>query len=55
MEFHAYVGRPYEESVLSLFYYSPTETMWATGDRDVWCLVEHPEGSLTGSVRGTAQ
>lgn len=55
VEFHAYVGRPYEESVLSLFYYSPTETMWAAGDRDVWCLVEHPEGSLTGSVRGTAQ
>jgi hypothetical protein len=54
-EFEAYVGAAYDDSALYFLYYSPTQDGWATGDREVICLVFDPEGPLTGSVRGSGQ
>ena len=40
---------------LYFMYYPPTQDGWATGGREVTCLVFDPEGPLTGSVRGSGR
>lgn len=54
--FLAYIGRPYEDSELDIFWLEPSTEGWATGDRKVQCAVYHPRihrliGSLQGSDR----
>lgn len=51
--FTAYVGRSYQESRLEMSYLYPTESSWASGDRQIVCIVFEPEGARrTGSVKG---
>lgn len=51
-QFAPYVGRTYDESALDVVYLVPTPQTWSIGDRSILCLVEDPEGPLTGSVEG---
>ncbi len=53
--FEEYVGSAYETSALFVSTISPREATWATGDREVVCLVYNPEEQLTGSVQGSGQ
>ena len=53
--FDAFVGLAYEESVLGVTYYTPTQESWETGDdRLVSCLVGDPDEDVTGSLEGAA-
>lgn len=54
-EFATYVGIAYEESTLGYAYYYPTEQSWASGDREILCLVYDPAGQVTGSLAGAAK
>jgi len=50
--FHAYVGTPYLDSELDIFYFVPTPEVWVEGDRSVQCAVYHPLISrLTGTLK----
>jgi Septum formation len=51
-EFEPFVGLSYEESVLDVFYLSPTEESWLDGDRAVTCSIYDPGEDVTGSLRG---
>jgi hypothetical protein len=51
-EFEPFVGLSYEESVLDVFYLSPTEESWLAGDHAVTCSVYDPGEDVTGSLRG---
>jgi hypothetical protein len=54
--FAAYVGIPYEQSRLGMYYVGPSQQTWERDDRIIACIALPPEGEqLTGSVRGTAQ
>jgi len=54
--FHAYVGTPYLDSELDIFYFVPTPEAWVEGDRSVQCAVYHPLISrLTGTLKGSAR
>jgi len=51
-QFEAYVGIPYEESVLDAYQYWPTKASWIrAGDRTVQCVVFSYE-DVTGTLRG---
>lgn len=52
-EFEAFVGTPYQESTLDVFYLAPSASSWAEfGDREVLCAVHDVDGDLlTGSAR----
>lgn len=53
-EFEGYVGTLPHRTLLDVSFYSPTETGWRAGDRQVVCVVKDPFGkALTESVRGT--
>ena len=53
--FEAYVGAPYEQSLLDIAVIQPDEDAWEDGDRAIACSVYHVDFSpLTGSVRGAA-
>jgi hypothetical protein len=50
--FESYVGRSYDESVLEVIPFTPTEAGWNDGDRVIQCAVLDPEqGELTTSLR----
>jgi len=51
-EYAAFVGLPYDESVLDIGYLTPTEDSWADGDREVLCTIFDPLEEVTGSLRG---
>ncbi len=59
--FEAYVGEPYDTSILYIFPFTPTEGAWDDGEREALCIVYEPvpgsDGiavkSRTGSVRGS--
>jgi hypothetical protein len=53
--FEDFIGIPYADSVLYLSYFYPTETTWATGDRETLCLVYDRDGQTTGSLAGAAR
>lgn len=53
--FEEFVGEPYLESRLDFAYYYPTEASWASGDREVLCVIYDPEGPVTGSLRGVTE
>ncbi len=51
-EFTGFVGMDYQESVLEVFYYYPTEDAWDV-DRGVVCIIIDPSGEpITGSLQG---
>jgi Septum formation len=54
--FRAYIGKAYDDSDLDIFYLTPTDDSWRSGDRTVKCAAYHPQiHRLTGSLRGTRQ
>lgn len=58
--FDGYVGVSYDESTLAYSYYFPTEESWATGDREILCvLIEVDENGnavqTTGSLKDSGK
>jgi hypothetical protein len=53
--FPDYIGIEYERSALEITYLWPEELVWDAGVRAVRCAVYDPEGSLTGSIKGTGR
>lgn len=59
-EFADFIGLSYEESIADMQYYFPTELTWATGDREVLCLVYETNGDgepiqTAGSLQGAGR
>jgi len=55
-QFDAFVGISYSESVFDFSYYYPTPESWASGDREIICLIFDPAGKITsGSLAGAAR
>jgi hypothetical protein len=54
--FGAYVGKPYADSELSMYWLAPTEEGWRAGDHSVQCAVYHQRVHVqTQSLKGSAQ
>jgi len=52
--FEQFVGTPYQESSLELYYAAPSRESWDQGDRTVVCFVIRPDGgTLERSVQGS--
>jgi hypothetical protein len=52
--FDTYVGRPYQQSTLGVYYLVPSDDAWRSGDRSIQCALypsnnAHPTTSLKGS------
>ncbi len=58
-QFEGFVGLTYDQSVLNLFYFSPTEESWTEqSDREVVCIVldpTAPDRRTTGTLQGAAR
>ena len=57
-QFAPFMGVEYEESIADIQYYFPTEFTWATGDREILCIVYATDGAgaavqTTGSLAGS--
>ena len=50
--FDTFVGVNYEDSGLDATYDSPTAESWASGDREILCIIYDPAGQVTGSLEG---
>jgi hypothetical protein len=50
-EFAAFVGMPYQESVLEINYMTPTEESWGMGDRELLCTIYDPDADTTGTLQ----
>ncbi|MGV8969439.1 MAG: septum formation family protein [Microbacteriaceae bacterium] len=44
-EFAAFMGIDYEDSLADVQFYYPTQETWATGDREILCLVYDTDGN----------
>jgi len=54
--FEAYVGVPFWDSMLDITTITPSPSTWATGDREIVCLITDIDGNpLTGSARNAAR
>ena len=54
--FGTYVGKPYSDSELSMYWLAPTEEGWRGGDHSVQCAVYHPRVHVqTQSLKGSNQ
>lgn len=53
--FEPFVGRPYEQSELFIYYLVPSESTWSAGDREVLCAVYLQDGQLEGSMEGSGR
>jgi Septum formation len=54
--FEAYVGVPFWDSVYDITTITPSPSSWATGDREIVCLIVDLDGNpLTGSARNAAR
>jgi len=52
--FEDYVGTPYEESALEIYWTYPTSQTWSRGDREIVCIATPTDSSkLTQSVKGS--
>jgi hypothetical protein len=56
--FEAFVGIPYDESLVDYGYYFPSEGTWLTGDREIVCLAYETDEDgndiqTTGSLKGS--
>lgn len=52
--FDGYVGKPYDDSVLSVGWITPTAESWSKQDRTVNCILYQDDTKITGSKRGAA-
>lgn len=50
--FEQFVGVELLGSQLKVTYFHPTAQSWATGDREILCVVSDPTGPVVGSLRG---
>jgi hypothetical protein len=54
--FGTFVGKPYEDSVLDIYWLYPLEDGWGEGDRSIQCAAYHPtKNRLTTSLKASAQ
>ena len=54
--FGTYVGKPYADSELSMYWLAPTDEGWRAGDHSVQCAVYHPRVHVqTQSLKGSNQ
>ncbi len=51
-EFKTFIGLATKDSGYDMFFLYPVEKSWATGDREVLCLVGSDKGKITGSLKG---
>ncbi|MFT3862456.1 septum formation family protein [Micropruina sp.] len=51
-EFKTFIGVTATKSDYDMFYLYPIEDSWATGDREVMCLVGSSKGGVKGTLRG---
>jgi hypothetical protein len=52
-QFEAFVGLSDADSIYTYYYYYPTETSWANGDREVLCVAATDDLSqVTGTLKG---
>lgn len=50
--FEDFVGMSYQESVLEVYHFFPTETSWDTfGDREILCMVTEPGRQVSDTLR----
>lgn len=52
LEFERFIGLDYLQSRFDVSYLHPTPESWATGDRELLCIVYDPAGPVTGSLAG---
>jgi len=50
-EFRTFVGLATKDSSYDMFYLYPVEDSWASGDREVLCLVGTDKGGIKGSLK----
>jgi len=53
--FETYVGIDFDSSEYEYVYYTPTESSWLGGDREVMCVIDDNGKPMTGSAKGTAR
>ena len=53
--FEAYVGTPYLDSEVYYTHLIPTEDSWATGDREIVCMLYIPGEQIEGSLEGSGR
>jgi hypothetical protein len=54
--FASFIGKPYDDSQLDIFWLQPTKETWINADRSIQCAVYHPQiKRLTESLKGTAR
>lgn len=52
--FDGFLGVSYDDSKMDYTFLYPTPDSWATGDRNVLCLMVDPDGNtITGSLKGS--
>jgi hypothetical protein len=51
--FEPFVGTPYTDSALFIYYLAPGEDSWADGDREILCALFKSEEKLEGSMQGS--
>jgi len=52
-QFQVFVGMAYEQSVLELSYFMPSQESWdGMADREVLCILVDPAGGVTGTMKG---
>lgn len=54
-EYEPYVGINYDVSYYYFSYYWPDKNSWASGERDIICVVYDENGQIEGSVRGSGR
>ena len=54
-EYEPYVGTNYDVSYYYFAYYWPDKNSWASGERDIVCVVYDENGQIEGSVRGSGR
>jgi hypothetical protein len=53
-EFAAFIGKPFDDSLLEMTYFFPTRESWKTGDKEIVCLVGAAAGAQSkGSLKGS--
>lgn len=54
-EFRTFLGLAPKDSRYDMFYLHPVESSWASGDREMLCLVGSTKGGVTGSLKGVGK
>lgn len=53
--FEGYVGRDYADSDLFIWAYTPSESSWEDGDREIICILSTMDEPLVGSMKGSGR